>query len=369
MKIKRILMLTDPGIDLLAYMMFNGLYKILGKDNLCIYPDVKHYHGGVDEYILDDGRKWYAIPPACMGIHDISILKSFDELVGNDIRSNIGSFDIIYLPSGRTYVIKILDELIARCGRNNLPPIVFSEGEDYQDLVTIRMIKKKYNPIVCFKRELVQSELGKGGDLCPIYPLPFSAIADNIIPDNPNKDIDVFAIFTNTFKIREDIVRLIDSRLSLSGKEKEKYKIYVKTDRFSNDPPSKHEWDSKSRFDIPPLMPYSKYLDYMSRAKINIVARGWGYDTIRRFETLTYSGLVMSDVIPNITPDPFIDKEHIVYYNNDLSNLIELIEYYLDNSSEKERERIGKNGREHCMRYHTTEARAKYFLSRIEGHI
>lgn len=343
---KRVLMLCHPEMDHLAYAMYDGLYKVLGKDNLAIYPFVKHYQGDIDNwYTLDDGKKGFTSAPGYVSRHETTE-RSFDDLV-----NNIRSFDIIYLSSARTYAIRSLDQFIARSGRNNLPPIVFSEGEDYQNLNTIRMIKQRYNPVACFKREYIQSEIdSKGGDLHPIYPLPFAAISDGIPPDNPNKDIDVFALFGNTWPIRENIVRLINSRLS----EKGKYIVGI------------DHWSESGSVGISHY-PYRAYLEHMARAKINIVARGWGCDTLRRFEAPMYSGLVMSDNIPITTPYPFVDNVNIIYYNNDLSGLIEKIEYYLNNSGE--RERIGKAGREHCIMAHTTEARAKYFLSRIEGHI
>lgn len=356
-KIKKVLMLTHPENDHLAYMMYDGLYKVLGKDNLYMYPFVKHYVGEIDTYYVhDDGKTGCTTPAAYMSSHD-SPKKTFDELA-----NNINSFDIIYLSSGRTYAKKALDQLIERCGRDRLPPIVCSEGEDYQSLDTIRLLKQKYNTRVCFKRELLQYDLDNSKDLYPLYPLPFSSPTDNIPLDNPNKDIDVFAIFGNTNPLRENIVKTIGS-----SHLPKKYKIHVGIDHFSNEP-EKVPWQDQTRFTIPPMMSYSAYLDLMSRAKINIVARGWGNDSLRRFEAPMFSGIVLSDMLPIITPNPFIDNQHILYYNPDnLGELITHVEYLL--GADNERKRVGIAGREHCMKYHTTEARARYFLGKIEEHI
>lgn len=361
-KIKKVLILAHPESDHLAYMMYNGLYKILGKENIDIYPYIRHYQGGTDDwYILDDGKKGYTVPMAYTCKHETPE-KSFDEL-----SNNINSYDIIYLSSGRTYVRKALDQFIDKCDRKNLPPLVLSEGEDYSSLDTIKNIKYKYKPIVCFKRELIKKDLEKNKDLYPLYPLPFSAISDSFLPDNPNKDnpnkdIDVFVLFGNTHPIRENIIKIINSN-SIS----KKYKICANILNHSDIPEMTTPWGDKRKISTYHLMRYQKYLDYMSRAKINIVARGWGYDSVRRFEAPYFSGLVLSDDIPIITPNPFIDKQHVVYYNNDLSNLIELIEYYLNHP--EEREKIGKAGREHCINYHTTEARVRYFLDKVEQHL
>ena len=61
--------------------------------------------------------------------------------------------------------------------------------------------------------------------------------------------------------------------------------------------------------------------------------------------------------------NPFIDKEDIVYCKDDLTDLIELCEYYLEH--EDERERIAKNARKKVEQYHTDVARANFVLEKI----
>lgn len=320
-KIKKVLMLADPEMDHLAYMMFDGLCKVLGAQNIFVYP-----------FVLNDGKKEYTAPPGYASSHENPMLP-FDELAGM-----MDEFDIVYLSSARTYAVKALNQFKERFG-SKMAPLVFSEGEDYQSLCTIEMIKHAFNPVVCFKRELLQTDLDTRKDLYPLYPLPFSAITDNLAPDNPDKDIDVFALFGNTYPIREDIVKLINS-----SDLPKKYKIQVGIDHFSK-----------------------QYHEVMARAKINIIARGWGCDTLRRFEAPCYSGLVMSDNMPILTPYPFKDGEHIIYFKNSLAGLVQIIDEFL--KSDQDRMRIGNAGREHCMKYHTTEARAKYFMEKIEENI
>ncbi len=360
-KIRKILILAHPEMDHLAYMMYDGLYKVLGNTGVYIYPYVKHYQGQgqVDDwYILDDGKKGYTVAPGYISKHDTP-QKSLEGLVRE---VDIKSYDIIYISSGRTYAIKALDQIVSAFGIENLPPLVFSEGEDYQDISTIERIKQKYNPVACFKRELLPQDLEKRKDLYPLYPLPFAAITDNIPPDNPNKDIDVFVLFGNTNQLRENIVKTIGS-----SHLPQKYKIHVGIDRFSNEP-EKVPWQDQTRFTIPPMMPYRIYMELMSRAKINIIARGWGYDSLRRFEAPLFSGIVLSDILPIITPNPFIDNQHIIYYNHEnIGELVGRIEYLL--AADNERKRIGEAGRNHCLQYHTTEARARYFLDKVELHL
>lgn len=360
--IKKVLMLLHYEMDHTSYMLYDGLYKVLGKDNVDIFPYINHImgQGRVDEgYILDDGKRGWTVAPSHISNHETPN-KSFEEIADN-IKS--GYYDIIAF-SNRTYAVRALDRFITHLARDTLPSLVLFEGEDYSDLNPIRRLIQKYNPVAAFKREYIPSEISKnGGDLYSLFPLPFSAITDTVEQDRQieNKDIDVFALFGNTQQIRENIVREIGS-----SDLPKKYRIHVGIDRFSNEP-EKATWLDQTRFQIPPMMSYKDYQEHMSRAKINIVARGWGNDSIRRFEAPCYSGLVLADRLPIITPDDFIDGQHIIYYNSDLSDLIQKIEYYLNNPVE--RERIGKAGRDHCMKYHTTEARARYFLEKVEGRL
>ena len=61
--------------------------------------------------------------------------------------------------------------------------------------------------------------------------------------------------------------------------------------------------------------------------------------------------LVLCDkmLVPSISPHPLINKKHLVYYNN-IIELKKLIEYYINNN--EERNKIGKEGREYCLKYH-----------------
>lgn len=338
---KKVLMLADPELDNLAYMMFDGLSKVLGAENVMVYPYIRYFQGGIDCWHITNFLRGYTQPPGYAVKHGTPE-KSFEELAGM-----IEEFDFVYLSSARTCAVNALHMFKMHCG-DKLPPLVFSDGEDHQNLQVIEAVKRYFNPAVCFKRELLPRDLE--ARKFPLYPLPFSAVTDNLVPDSPDKDIDVFALFGSTHPIREELARLISSKLA------EKYKVHVGVTR-----------QNPNRVSIPVLAQYKQYHELMSRAKINIVARGEGYDTVRRFEAPCYSGLVMSDNIPIITPYPFKDGEHIVYFHNSLSGLTGLIENFL--ACDENRQRIGKAGREHCMKYHTTEARARYFLEKIEENI
>ena len=67
-------------------------------------------------------------------------------------------------------------------------------------------------------------------------------------------------------------------------------------------------------------------------------------------------------------PNGFKDGIDVVIYDKEnLNDLVDKIEYYLNNK--KELKRIAKKGFENLLKYHTSEVRAKEFLDTCERHM
>ena len=74
------------------------------------------------------------------------------------------------------------------------------------------------------------------------------------------------------------------------------------------------------------------------------------------FEALSSGCLVMSDRMITPVVNPFIDGEHLVYYEKEnLEPLGDTIRELLSNR--KKRLDIANNGYEHTMKFHTTGSR------------
>ena len=306
-----------------SYMLFSGLNDIFGAEQIIIFPYKRSYYGLVDDnYLLLDGKKGFTAPCPYMK-------RRFVEPWSKEkIIEHLDEFFLWVLIAPRAYAINGLREFIS-LKKSNIP-IAFC---DHEDSITIRDdIIKEFKPDFIFKRELTAKIDG-------IYPLPFSSICFDFQEDIKEKTIDVFCCFGFTHEIRRKIRNLLqtDERLK-------KYNVIANV----NDCGDK-------------MFGYKGYLEMLSSAKINIVARGHGMDSVRRFESVTFSGLVLADKLPLITPNDYENQKHIVYYKNDLSDLVEKIVYYLEH--EEERKKIGEAGREHTFKYHTSIRRAEYFLS------
>ena len=320
----KILYLEHYEQDFLSYFIFDGLCKILGDENVVVYPFKKSFFGQVDnDYILDhSGGKGLTGPGAYM------IARESNSWSLQNILDRWSEFFLVVLASPRTYAIKALREIKSKLGSNFKKALALNDGED--SIVLRKDLIEEFKPDFVFKRELNENIIG-------INPLPFASVALDFVKDQDEKPLDVFCSFGNTWPIRKRIRDLLhaDERLA-------KYNTIIRCDSDDN------------------LIGYEQYLKFMAISKINIVARGHGMITVRQFESSSYSGLVLSDKIPVVIPNNWIDKEEIVYYKDDLSDLVEKIIYFLNHDDE--RRTMGRKGAEKTKRFHTARARASYFL-------
>jgi spore maturation protein CgeB len=107
------------------------------------------------------------------------------------------------------------------------------------------------------------------------------------------------------------------------------------------------------------------YLQELASCKIGLNFRGAGWDTLRYWEIPALGGFMISQRSQIMIENNYVDGEDIVYCKDDLSDLVELCEYYL--SHEEERRRIANNAKKRTEEFHTDIARAKIILDKIES--
>ena len=105
-------------------------------------------------------------------------------------------------------------------------------------------------------------------------------------------------------------------------------------------------------------------MESIAKSKIAIAIRGWGRDTVRRWEIPAFNTMMLECDCGILAPYPFVDKITCVRFKEDLSDLIEKIIYYLKHDDE--RKAIATRGHEHLLKYHTNEKRAAYFLDIVQ---
>ena len=114
---------------------------------------------------------------------------------------------------------------------------------------------------------------------------------------------------------------------------------------------------------------FGGYFKKLLNAKISVDSYGCGEarQTGRFWESLANGCLVMYQPIePYIWNNTFIDEEDFIIYN-DTDELVEKAKYYLGNPEEARK--IADRGFTKLLKYHTTEQRAKEFLSLLDKYL
>jgi len=106
------------------------------------------------------------------------------------------------------------------------------------------------------------------------------------------------------------------------------------------------------------------YLEELGRCKINISIRGGGNDTLRYWEVPAVESMLLSERLDIIIPNDFTHEKNAIFCNSDLSDMIDLCEYWLKN--ENKRTAVAKAGYEHMLRYHTDTHRAQTVLDTVK---
>ena len=107
-------------------------------------------------------------------------------------------------------------------------------------------------------------------------------------------------------------------------------------------------------------LPLKEYTEALNKAKIWIATTGPSGDiSPRYFEIMHSKALLFCNKMPHSYEGAFIDGHNCVMYENDLSDFMEKMDYYLKNASE--RDRIVEQAYSDAMSLHTYAARAQQF--------
>jgi hypothetical protein len=230
-------------------------------------------------------------------------------------------------------------------------PIIFLDGGDRPeiggDLIRLNdpeiygQVTKKRAFDFIFKREYLL------GDSHPanVFPLPFA-----INPDlfSSVRNLSLPLIYDVTFwAVESDAVRskalaLIENLWDCRQNGTERNQSFKKYDRKGNN-----------------------YLKALLQAKVTLNFRGVGWDTLRYWEVTGLGRFLLSQKPQIIIPENFRDGQEIAFCKDDLSDLVELCEYYLKNDSA--REKIAAAAKAWSLAHHTAAKRAETVLKTCLG--
>lgn len=322
---KRILFINSPDTDYLQDLTYIGLCKILGAENIIDAPLHKAYHFP---------RKVY---PRNIGYRSKNfIYRMF---------SNTKKYDAVIVaacsPKCFLNYLEILPTLSSDV------PVIFLDGGDWPtiggdlerlgkrgDLFTEAVKKRPFDLI--FKREYLEQESYPSN----VHPLPFSIDFD-IYPKKKSKKYDVSFWAVESDPIRTKALELLEDQFDCRENGTTRNQIFKKYKR-------------KGRF----------YLQELSACKVVLNFRGAGWDTLRYWETPAMETFMISQKPQIVIPDNFKHGEHVVYCKDDLSDLIELCEFYIKN--DELREKTATAGYKWAKEKHSDIARAQYILDQIQ---
>ena len=258
---------------------------------------------------------------------------------------NHSRYDAVIVASCNPYTVNKYYEIMDTIDDNI--PRIFIDGGDFSELagdldrlggkdIYEKIISKKPFDLI-FKREYIINKNYPSN----VYPLPMCFNYDLMPNLNNNYKYDVSFWGVETAQIRSDALDLLQDKFDCKSNGTVRNQVMKKYKR-------------KGTF----------YLQEIASSKIGLNFRGGGWDTLRLWELTGMGCFVISQKLQIHIDNNFIDKEEIVYCKDDLSDLVELCEYYLEHDDE--RKRIALNARKKVEQFHSDISRAEYIINKIK---
>ena len=323
----KILYINSHSADYVQDLTYSGLVKLIGLKNIIDYKWNPKFHIPYKKY------------PKNLGHVPGSFLSSLANL-------DLKHFDIVFVGSAKVDCFETYLDFMDRIPTD--VPVVFIDGGDQSiigndltmygrpDLYSEAIERRPFD--VVFKREmLIGQEYEKN-----VYPLPMSFNMDRVRKLSNDKKYDVSFWAVESHPIRIQALDLLSNQFDCKANgtvRHQKYSMYKRKGGF--------------------------YLQELARCNIVLNFRGGGWDTMRYWEVPAVGSFMISQQPQIMIPNNFKHEKHAVFCQHDLSDLIELCEYYLKNDIV--REQIAANGKNHLLQCHTDMKRAEYIINTIRA--
>jgi hypothetical protein len=186
----------------------------------------------------------------------------------------------------------------------------------------------------------------EGGEDVPknVFPLPFSLDTTKvpILPPNPTPKFQVQFWAVESSETRKRVFALLKGRYDC---EENGTRVGQKFRQY--------------------MFRGNSYFRAVNQCRISLSFSGAGFDTLRYWEIPALGSLLISERPTIQIPNNFVHQKHAIFCKNDLSDLLDLIDYYLVH--EKERNAIIQASQKHCLAYHTHLCRSTYLLETIKS--
>ena len=324
----KILFLGTNEFDYLQDLTFVGLVKVLGRDNVLEYSLNTNYLLPLKKYPRNIGYTGFGpglFKSLFVGFRDV---------------------DCVIVPAAKPRCFELYEKIVPLI--KSSVKTVFIDGGDWPEIggdlkrlhdnqIYNRVTGKRPFDII-FKREFFKNTQYEKN----IFPLPFSINANlyNNIQVLPFKyDVSFWAV--ESHPIRTQALSLLENHFDC-----------LENGTVLNQNFRRYKRKGK------------RYFEELVRSRILLNMRGAGWDTLRYWEIFGLQRFMLSQRLDILIPHDFEENKEIVYFNNDLSDLEDLCNFYLKN--EALREKIAVKAHQKAIIYHTDVARARYILETIE---
>ena len=323
----KVFYIVSKEFDYQQDMIYNGLRRIVGVENIKEYPYRLRYHIPNERYPKTIGNDGWVIKGRNFSLEEADLI-----VVGSAKPETFYTYS------------SVLDKIPKKT------PVVFVDGGDWSELggdlkrmnadnlFQATIAKRNFDLIL--KREYLLSD-DWGMD---VIPAPFCYPA-NLIPNeflNLQKLYDLSFWAVESHPIRTQVLSLIEDKYDCRQNGTKRNQVFKKYKR-------------KGLY----------YLKEISRCKIVLNFRGVGWDTLRFWEVPALSTFLLSQKPQIRIPNPFVHEESIVYVKDNLSDLFSKIDHYLHHDDR--REQIAARGLDHLNKFHTCEKRALSMLESLFG--
>ncbi len=324
----KILFINSRKFDYAQDLTFSGLAAVLGRHSIRDLPFNFTYHLNFKPYPKNLGGAGFS---------------ATDIYRASEIRPD--NCDFVFLGSLKPDALEVYLKVLPEIPKST--PIVLIEGGDHEaiggDAYRLKCghlweeaIRQRPFDFI-FKREFLKDT--KYAD--NVRPLPFSMnfSALKVQPSRVfDKDVSFWAV--ESHPIRTQGLDLLKGQFDCDRNGTSKNQV------FKN-------YKYKGR----------RYHEELAKCKIVLSLRGGGWDTLRYWEVPALGPLLVSQKLNIEIPNDFEHKKHVIFCQDDLSDLIDICRYYLQHESE--RLKISTAAYAHLKKYHSHTARANYIVENL----
>lgn len=333
---KKVLYIATKESDYLQDLTYFGLCQVLGQSNVIDFHWNSKFHIPRKMYPRNLGY-------ACLGFDLSNYKKIKQQIFRSPDWSEISCvFVAAAKPDCIALYLKIFKDIPAST------PVVFIDGGDFSaiggDLLRLNCgdlldsLKKARSFDFIFKREMLCDQKYANN----VAALPFSIRFDQMPVSKYEYKYDVSFWAVESDPIRTKALAMLENKFDC------RENLTIRNQQFK-------KYARKGKF----------YLEEIKRCKVVLNFRGVGWDTLRYWEVFGLSTFLISQKPNIVIPDEFIAEKELIYCKDDLSDLIELCEYYLKDTAA--REKIANAGFLKAKKSHSTEARCKYLLKTLRS--